>query len=101
VVCELYAKLMGVVLLLYLTLPVRWQEYQEISHRKAYKKLSTMALDFFRALKSHYLLTKFLKELLEDFKRFAFKDKRLRKKKTTVQKLMDAVGQKKLCINTD
>jgi Transposase DDE domain len=98
ILCELYAKLIGVVLLLYLTMPVRWQEYQELSHRKAYVKLRNMASDFFRALKSPNLLKKVLKELLDDFKNFAFKDKRLRRKKTTVQQLMDAVGQEKLCV---
>lgn len=86
------------VLLLYLTRSVRWQEYQELSHRKAYGKLRNLASDFFRALKSPYLLKRFIKELLDDFKNFAFKDKRLRKKKTTVQQLMDVVGQKKLCV---
>jgi hypothetical protein len=79
-------------------MPVRWQEYQELSHRKAYRKLGNLISNFFRALKSPYLLRRFLKELLDDFRSFAFKDRRLRKKKTTVQKLMDAAGQEKLWI---
>lgn len=86
--------------MLYLATPVRWQEYQELSHRKAYEKLRNVALDFFRALKSAHLLKKFLKELLKDFKNFAYKDIRRRTKKTTVRKLMDAVGQEKLCERT-
>lgn len=101
VLCELYAKLIGVVLLLYLVLPVRWKAYQELSYRKAFKKLSNMAIDCYRALKSPYLMKKFLKELLEDFKHFAFKDRRKKTKKTTVQNLMDAVGQEKLIVDND
>jgi len=63
--------------------------------------LSAVAIDWYRALKSPYLMKKFLKELLEDFKHFAFKDRRKRKKKTTVQNLMDIVGQEKLIVNCD
>lgn len=97
VLCELYAKLIGVVLLLYLAMPVRWETQRELSYRKAFKKLSCVAIDLFQALKSSYLIKKFLKEILEDFKNFAFKDRRKRTKKTTVQNLMDAAGQEKLC----
>lgn len=96
VLCELYAKLIGVILLLYLATPVRWGTYQELSYRKAFKKLSNMAIDWYRALKSPYLMKKFLKEILSDFKQFAFKTGKKIKKKTTVQNLMDAVGQEKL-----
>lgn len=99
VLCELYAKLIGVVLLLYLVVPVRWDTYQELSYRKAFKKLSSMVMDWYRALNSPYRMKKFLTEMLEDFKNFAFKDKRKRNKKTTVQKLMDVVGQEKLINN--
>lgn len=91
--------MIGVVLLLYIATPVRWQENQELSYRKAFEKLRNVAIDFFRALKSAYLLKKFVEELLKDIKNFAYKDIRRRKKKTTVQKLMDAVGQEKLCVS--
>jgi hypothetical protein len=101
VLCELYAKLIGVVLLLYLVIPVRWSAYQELSYRKAFKKLSNMAIEWYRALKSRHLMKKFLNELLEDFKNFAFKEKRKKNKKTTVQKLMEVVGQEKLITNND
>jgi len=46
-------------------------------------------------------MKKFLKEMLEDFKTFALKDRRKRKRKTTVQNLMDAVGQEKLIVDND
>jgi len=52
-------------------------------------------------LKTPYLMKKFLKEMLEDFKTFALKDRRKRKRKTTVQNLMDAVGQEKLIVDND
>lgn len=98
---ELYAKLIGVVLLLYLVMPVRWGVYQEISYRKAFKTLRSMAIDGYRALKSPYLMKKFLKELLQDFKDFAFKERRKRKKKTTVQNLMENIGQEKLIVDNE
>jgi hypothetical protein len=96
ILCELFAKLIGVVLLLYIATPVRWGTYQELSFRKAFKKLSNLSIDWYRALKSSYLMEKFLKKILDDFKHFAFKRGKKIKKKTTVQKLMDATGQEKL-----
>lgn len=82
-------------------IPVRWNVYQELSYRKAFKKLSNVAIEWYRALKSRYLMKKFLNEVLEDFKNFAFKEKRKRNKKTTVQKLMEVVGQEKLITKND
>lgn len=96
VLCELYAKLICVVTLLYLCFPIRWQEKQEISFYKAYIAFKLKATDFFKALKSTYRLTEFLKMFLSDLKYFTLKDKYRKKRKLTYQKIMDATSQEVL-----
>lgn len=93
VLCEIYAKLICVNLLLHLCFPVRWQYNQEISFRKAYKQLRQCALEFFKSLKSTYRLLKFLKDFLSDLKDFGLKDKHRKKNRATYQRLMDSTGQ--------
>jgi hypothetical protein len=93
ILCELYAKLICVVLLLYCCFPERWQSTQEISFYKAYQHLSQSSSEFFRALTSPYRLFNFFKEFWEELKLFALKEKPRKKRKSTYQKMMSATGQ--------
>jgi hypothetical protein len=96
ILCELYAKLICIVILLHLCVPVRWQNNRELSFKKAYKQLKQRTLDFFKALQSKPRLVQFLKGFLSDLKDFGFKDKHRKKKRLTYQKLMDTTGQETL-----
>jgi hypothetical protein len=93
ILCELYAKLICVVILLYLSFPIRWQDTQELSFYKAYKVLKLKASDFFKSLHSRYKLMKFIKGFMNDLIEFALKDKHRKKRRLTYQKVMDTVGQ--------
>jgi Transposase DDE domain len=93
ILCEIYAKLICVVILLYSCFPERWQQNQELSFFKAYKHLRSSFADFFRALSSPYRLFKFFKEFFEDLRLFALKEKPRKKRKATYQKMMNATGQ--------
>jgi hypothetical protein len=94
--CELYAKLICVVILLYCCFPERWQKNQEISFYKAYQHLRQNSSDFFRALTSPYRLFNFFKEFWEDLKLFALKEKPRKKRKATYQKIMNTTHQETL-----
>lgn len=96
VLCEIYAKMICVITLLYLCFPVRWQSNQEISFYKAYKILCLRASDFHVALKSSYRLIVFIKAFLNDLVDFGLKDKYRKKRRLSYQKLMDATGQEVL-----
>jgi hypothetical protein len=91
VLCELYAKLICVVLLMYFCIPVRWKEDQELSLRKAYKSMRMRASEFYKALRSRYRMTKFIQSFLGDLKEFALKDK-YRKKRLTHQKIIESAA---------
>lgn len=94
--CSIYAKLISVVILLFISLPIRWQETQELSWPKAYRYARYRANDFFQALQSPYRLRKFLKAFLDDLKDFALKDRYRKKKPSTYKKLMATTGQEVL-----
>ena len=96
ILCEIYAKLICVVLLLYLCFPLRWQKACELSFLKAYKELTQRAGDFFRAMKSIYRLVRFMEIFFSDLKDFAYKDKCRIKGRLAYQKLMDAADQRVL-----
>jgi hypothetical protein len=96
ILCEIYAKLICIVMLLYFCFPLRWQGNQEISFQKAYRALKLRATDFFNALKSPYRLMEFIKSFFDDLKDFAFKDKYRKKRRLAYQKLMDSTGQEVL-----
>jgi hypothetical protein len=96
ILCELYAKLICVVTLLYLCFPIRWQENQELSLYKAYKALKLRAGDFFKSLVSSYRLIGFIKMFLSDLTDFSLKDKYRKKRRLAYQKVMDAVHQEVL-----
>ena len=93
VMCEIYAKLLCVVTIMYLCFPVRWCKNQELSLRKAYKMLRVKAADFFKALKSSYRFSLFIESFLSDLKDFSLKDKCRKKRRLTHQKIMDSAGQ--------
>ena len=93
VLCEIYAKLICVVLLLYFCAPLRWKANQEISFKKAYKELKLRGSDFFKVLKSPYRLLEFIKLLFDDLLDFGYKDKHRKKRRLSYQKLMDSIGQ--------
>jgi len=93
VLCEIYAKLICVVTLMYLCLPVRWCKDQELSLCKAYKAFRLRAFDFFKALKSLYRLSVFIKSFHSDLNDFSLKDKCRKKRRLTHQKIMDSAGQ--------
>lgn len=94
ILCEIYAKLICIVMSLYFCFPLRWKENLEISFQKSYRILRLKAANFFKAIKSQYRLTEFLKLLFSDLNDFAFKDKRRKKRRLAYQKLMDSTGQK-------
>lgn len=96
VLCEIYAKLICVVILLYLCFPMRWQDNQELSFYKAYQLWRFSAADFMRALKSPYRLMIFLKTFFMDLKAFALKDKYRKKRRLAYQTLMDSTAQEAL-----
>lgn len=96
ILCEIYAKLICVVMLLYFCFPFRWQDNQELSFYKAYKALKLGASNFFEALKSPYRFLKFMKTYISDIGEFARKDKYRKKRRLAYQKLMDSTGQEVL-----
>jgi hypothetical protein len=90
VLCEIYAKLIGIILLLYFTMPLHWQETQELSYRKAIKDFRERTLEFFKALTSCAQLKKFLRSVRSIWKRFSLKSSYRRTKKTAFQRIMEA-----------
>jgi len=96
VLCELYAKLICIVLMLYLCNPARWHDNRELSFRKSYKQLRLRILDFYNSLRSSYRLLKFLKDFLSDLKDFGLKDKHRKKDPATYQRLMNATRAENL-----
>jgi len=75
VLCEIYAKLIGMVVFHYLTAPVRWAE-RELSPVKALQTLQRHIMEVAVALDSLPDLQSALAKLLRRWKRFALKDKR-------------------------
>lgn len=96
ILCEIYAKLICIVISLYFCFPLRWKANLEISFQKAYRILRLKAANFFKALQSRYRLIEFLKLLFDDLNDFAFKDKKRKKRRLAYQKIMDSTGQEVL-----
>jgi hypothetical protein len=84
VLCEIYAKLIGMVVFHYLTAPVRWAE-RELSPVKAFQTLKRHIIDLAVALKSSSELQAALTKLLQRWKRFALKGKRRTRRSTCKQ----------------
>lgn len=92
ILCEIYAKLICIVMLLYLCYPLRWQKNCEISFIKAYKFLSAQAYEFFKAITSRYRLTNFLKSFFDLLYDFAYKDSPRRKRPLSYQRLIKSAS---------
>jgi hypothetical protein len=75
VLCELYAKLIGMVVFHYLTAPIRWAE-RELSPIKALQTFQRHAIRIAQALDSSSDLQNALAKLIRCWQRFALKDKR-------------------------
>jgi len=96
ILCELYAKLICIVSLMYMCFPIRWLEDQECSLQKAYHLWRLKASDFFKGLKSTYRLRLFLEDFLNDLTVFSLKDRYRKKRRLSYQRLMDSVAQEHL-----
>ena len=96
VICEFYAKMINVIILLSICQPIRWQEKEELSLRKAYKLLRHSAESFCIALQKPYRLLKFLRTFCSDLKVFGMKDRGGKKRCPSHNKLMDLTGQEVL-----
>lgn len=90
VLCEIYAKLIGMVIFHYLTAPVRWAE-RELSPVKALQTLQRHIMEVAVALNSLPDLQSALAKLLRRWKRFALKDKRRTRLSTCKQIELSAV----------
>lgn len=75
VLCELYAKLIGMVVFHYLTAPVRWAE-RELSPVKALQTFQRYVIRIAQTLDCWPDLQNALAELIRRWQRFALKDKR-------------------------
>lgn len=75
VLCEIYAKLIGMVVFHFLTAPVRWAE-RELSPTKALQTLQRHAVNMAQAMGSLPDLLAVLEKLIDHWQRFALKDKR-------------------------
>lgn len=88
VICEIYAKLILVAFTLYLTKADVLEDKPEISLIKAFKKLKTFGSDFINAMKSEYLLKKFLNNIIDIFSKTALKEHKRRKRRTSLQLIL-------------
>jgi len=75
VLCEIYAKLIGMVVFHYLAAPVRWAE-RELSPVKALQTLQRHVIEIAKAMETLSGLQAALAKLLRRWKCFALKDKR-------------------------
>ena len=89
VLCEIYAKIMVLILFLQLVAPFRWSDNREFSLPKAYNQFQKSAQEFFKAITSPYRIKQYLVSLISDFYFFARKDKKTIKKVSSHQKLID------------
>jgi hypothetical protein len=75
VLCEIYAKLIGMVLFQYLSAPVRWAE-RELSPTKALQTLQRHVIEIAKTVHSVPDLQTVLDFIFHRWRRFALKDKR-------------------------
>jgi hypothetical protein len=80
ILIELYAKLICLVILLFLSAPVRFHNNKELSFFKASKLFLARKNDFFNALTSLYKLKQFTKNFFDLLKQCALKE--IKKKKS-------------------
>ena len=91
VLCEIYAKLIGMVVFHYLTAPLRWAE-QELSPTKALQTLRRHVIDIAKAMGSFSDLQDAMNKLVDRWRRFALKDKR-RSRLSTCRQIELAAAQ--------
>jgi hypothetical protein len=91
VLCEIYAKLIGMVIFHYLTAPLRWAE-RELSPIKALQTLRRHVIDIAKAMGSIPNLQDVLSKLVDRWRRFALKDKR-RSRLSTCRQINLAASQ--------
>lgn len=87
ILCEMYAKLIGLVLFQYLTAPVRWVEAagRELSPTKAWQTFQRHARDLSQALGQRADLPAELTDLYERWSIFGLKDRRRSRLSTAAQ----------------
>lgn len=90
VMCEFYAKMISVVILLRITDLIPSNKDIEVSHDKAYKRVGLFAGNFFESLVSTYRMKMFLAHMARALKDHAIKDPRRIKRKSTHQQLFEA-----------
>jgi hypothetical protein len=91
VLCEIYAKLIGMVLFQYLSAPLRWAE-RELSPTKALQTLQRHVLEMAKTVHSVADLQAVLDFIFRRWQRFALKDKR-RSHPSTLSKIQLAMKQ--------
>jgi hypothetical protein len=91
VLCEIYAKLIGMVVFHYITAPLRWGE-RELSPTKALQTLRRHVIEIARAMGHLPDLQDVLAKLIRRWKRFALKDKR-RTRLSTCRRIELAAAQ--------
>jgi hypothetical protein len=91
VLCEIYAKLIGMVVFHYLTAPLRWAK-RELSPTKALQTLRRHVIEIAKAMGSLPDLRAALAKLVSRWKRFALKDKR-RNRLSTCRRIELAAAQ--------
>lgn len=87
IITELYAKLLGIIVLLYLVVPSKISMVSENSLIKAYNKLKNAGNIFYGSLDSEYKLKKFIIYLTEIFISYAGKDKYRKTKISSREKI--------------
>lgn len=91
VLCEIYVKLIGMVVFHYLTAPVRWAE-RELSPIKALQTMRRHVIDIAKTIDSLPDLRATLTKLFHRWQRFALKDKR-RTRLSTCRRIELAAAQ--------
>jgi hypothetical protein len=91
VLCEIYAKLMAMVVFHYLTAPIRWAE-RELSPVKALQTLRRHIIEIAKTIGSLPYLQVALANVIRRWQRFALKDKR-RTRLTTCRQIELAAAQ--------
>jgi len=88
ILCEIYAKLICLMLMLYLCSPVKWKNNKELSFTKVLKQLKDRSFIFFESLRSRHCVINFLREFLKAVSFIAFKEKRKNTKIGSYQQLI-------------
>jgi hypothetical protein len=104
VLCEIYAKLIGMVLFHFLTAPFRWAK-RELSPTKALQTLQRHAIEIAESIGSQPDLLRVLNKLISRWQRFALKDQRRSRLSTcrqielaAIQVLNDSVQHKEFAV---